>query len=223
MVATIDGSGRGAGRSEQMGGDVDTDRFAGELRNQGAKVFSRQLLPGGRGPSEGRWGSRPTMVLRRLSPAARSDAAAAIRRSRRFQHSTAAPECVGLRHQWPGSSYAPVVRVAIDDALIDGVWLDTDTRAESHQRHQSVARAPVRQLDAKPIPGRRQRHAVRENIFLLGKPDQRGLGIGSMVGQRLWHPVQRSMVQCHHPDPDGAIACRDQLWRLVKRLGDPQQ
>ena len=43
----------------------------------------------------------------------------------------------------PGRRTRPVVHIAIDDVLIDGVGLDTDTRAESHQRHQSVARARV--------------------------------------------------------------------------------
>ena len=43
IFATIDGGGRGAGSSEQMGRDVYTDRFAGELRDQGAEVLGGQL------------------------------------------------------------------------------------------------------------------------------------------------------------------------------------
>lgn len=47
MIATMNGSGRSAGRSEQMGGDVNTDRFEGELRDQGAEILGGQLPPGG--------------------------------------------------------------------------------------------------------------------------------------------------------------------------------
>ena len=47
VVATIDGGGRCAGGPEQMGRDVYTDGFAGELRDQGAEVLGGELPPGG--------------------------------------------------------------------------------------------------------------------------------------------------------------------------------
>ena len=95
--------------------------------------------------------------------------------------------------------------------------------AEPHQRHQPIARAWVGQLGAKPIPCRRQRHAVLENLLLLGEPDEGGLGIGLVVGQGLCRPTQRHMMQRRHPRADSAIARRNKLWRLVERLRDPCQ
>ena len=62
---------------------------------------------------------------------------------------------------------------------------------------------------------------MRQDILLLGKPDQGGLGIGLVVGQGLRHPVQRQVVQRRHPGSDGAIARRDKFEGLVNALAMP--
>jgi hypothetical protein len=46
MIAAVDGGRRCAGGPEQMGGDVYTDRFTSELRDQGAEVLGGQLPAG---------------------------------------------------------------------------------------------------------------------------------------------------------------------------------
>src|SRR5258708_5536524 len=46
MLAAIDCGSRCAGSSEQMGTDIYTDCFAGDLRDQDAKVLGRQSLAG---------------------------------------------------------------------------------------------------------------------------------------------------------------------------------
>jgi len=46
MIAAVDGGRRCAGGPEQMGGDVYTDRFTSELRDQRAEVLSSQLPAG---------------------------------------------------------------------------------------------------------------------------------------------------------------------------------
>ena len=69
-------------------------------------------------------GNRPTLDLRRPSPAVRRDAAAASLDIADAGIPQAAPEFAGLRHRWHGRRARTVIDVAIDNRLIDRLGFD---------------------------------------------------------------------------------------------------